>query len=50
MTPAEAWRLVDVDPPAEVRRLCPDATADEARAAAWHASLAGAWCRHAEAC
>jgi hypothetical protein len=50
LTLAKAWRLLDADPIAEVRRLCPDAAADEARVAGWHASLAGAWCRHVEAC
>jgi hypothetical protein len=38
VTLAKAWRL-----------LCPDVQADEARAAGWHASLAGAWRKHAEA-
>jgi hypothetical protein len=49
VTPAMAWRLLGADPTVEVRRLCPDAVADEARAARWHASLAGAWRKHAEA-
>jgi hypothetical protein len=41
LTLVKAWRLLDADPIAEVRRLCPDAVVDEARAAGWHASLAG---------
>jgi hypothetical protein len=49
LTLAKAWRLLDVDPAVEVRRLHPDAVADEPRAAGWHASLAGAWRKHAEA-
>jgi hypothetical protein len=45
---AKAWRLLDADPAAEARRLCPDAVTDEARPAGWHASLGGAWRKHAE--
>jgi hypothetical protein len=48
LTLVKAWRLLDADPTVEVRRLCPDAVADEARAAGWHASLGRAWRKHAE--
>jgi hypothetical protein len=43
LTLAMAWRLLDADPTVEVRRLCPDAVADEARAAGWHAPFGGSW-------
>jgi hypothetical protein len=43
----KAWRLLPEDPVHEVRRLYPKAKVDEAQAANWHASLAGAWGRHA---
>jgi hypothetical protein len=43
----KAWRLLDGDPAAEVRKMYPKAKAEEALAAQWHASLAGPWERHA---
>jgi hypothetical protein len=49
LTMARAWRLLDADPTDEVRRLCPDVELNEARAAGWDASLAGAWRKHVEA-
>jgi hypothetical protein len=47
LTLLKAWRLMADDPMAEVRRLYPNAKVDEEQAANWHASLAGAWGRHA---
>jgi hypothetical protein len=47
LTLLKAWRLLAEDPAAEVRRLYPHAKADEGQTANWHASLAGAWERHA---
>jgi hypothetical protein len=47
LTLLKAWRLLAADPTAEVRRLYPQAQVDEAQAANWRASLAGAWERHA---
>ena len=44
-----AWRLLDGDPAAEVRKLYPKGKAVEAVAAGWHASLAGPWKKYAEA-
>jgi hypothetical protein len=43
----KAWRLLAEDPVPEVRKLYPKARVDEVQAANWHASLAGAWRRHA---
>jgi hypothetical protein len=45
LTLAKAWRLLGADPAFEVRRLCPDAELDEARAAGWCEALR----KHAEA-
>lgn len=47
LTLLKAWRLVEADPTAEVRRLYLKAEGDEGLAANRHASLAGAWERHA---